>query len=166
MDNIQLTQPAVAYKEPMLLLRNEGTHFIDMSGSAGEAFGAARAARGAAFGDLNNDGFIDVAVCSQLSRAVVLFSARNANHWLMIKLIGSASNRDGIGARIRILTAQGQQFRTVTTASSYLASNDPRAHFGIGGSTIVDTVEIEWPSGKRQSIKAVAADQILTVREP
>ena len=150
----------------MLLLRNEGTRFTDVSGSAGEAFRTPRAARGAAFGDLNNDGFIDVAVCSQLSKAVVFFSVRNANHWLMIKLIGSVSNRDGIGARIRILTAQGQQFRTVSTASSYLASNDPRAHFGIGGSTIVDTVEIEWPSGRRQSIRAVAADQVLTVREP
>ncbi len=160
MDNIELTQPAVAYKEPMLLLRNEGTRFT------GEAFGAARAARGAAFGDLNNDGFMDVAVCSQLSNAVVYFGARNSNHWLMIKLIGSASNRDGIGARIRIATGQGQQFRTVTTASSYLASNDPRAHFGLGGSATVDTVEIEWPSGKRQSIKAVNADQVLTVREP
>jgi hypothetical protein len=160
MDNIQLTQPAVAYPEPMLLLRNTGAGF------SGETFGAPRVSRGAAFGDLNNDGFLDFAVCPQLSRAVVFSGRPNGNHWLMVRLQGTVSNRDGIGARIGIATSEGRQFRTVSTAGSYLASNDPRAHFGLGSTRRVDRVEIQWPSGKRQSISGVAADQVLTVTEP
>jgi hypothetical protein len=160
LDNIQLTQPAVPYREPMLLLRNTG------SGFAGEAFSAPRAARGAAFGDLNNDGFQDIVVSSQLAKAVVFLGTPNSNHWLIVRLIGTTSNRDCIGARIRIVTSNGQQFRTVSTASSYLSSNDPRAHFGLGTATKVDTVEVWWPGGKHQSVSAVNADQVLTLREP
>jgi hypothetical protein len=160
MDNIRLTQPAVPYEEPMLLLRNNGAGF------SGETFSASRAARGAAFGDLNNDGAPDIAVCPQLVPSVVFFGKPNGNRWLIVKLQGTVSNRDGIGARIRVSTAGGQQFRTVTTASSYLASNDPRAHFGLGKAAEVDTIDIWWPSGKRQTLSGVAAGQVLTVREP
>ncbi len=166
MDNIQLTQPAVSYAEPMLLLRKEGSRFVDQSRLAGEAFQSARVARGAAFGDLNQDGFPDVVVCSQLRKATIFLSKPNGNHWLMLRLTGSTSNRDGIGSRIRIQASGKEQYRTVTTASSYLASNDPRAHFGVGSATVVSTVEIQWPSGKRQTLKDVAVDQVVTVREP
>jgi hypothetical protein len=155
MDNIGITQPAVAYEEPMLLLRNTGAGFT------AESFGPPRAHRGAAFGDLNGDGFLDVAVCPQLASAAVWFGRKNANHWLIVKLEGTSSNRDGIGARVRV----GNQYRTVTTASSYLASNDPRAHFGLGDAT-PDDVEIWWPSGKRQTVTAGGVDRVLTIREP
>lgn len=166
MDNIQLTQPAIAYQERMLFLRNRGSRFIDASDGVGDSFKQRRAARGAAFGDLNNDGTIDIIVVSQLDKAVVFLTPRNENHWLMIRLVGRESNRDGIGARIRVITAEGQQTRTVSTASSYLASNDPRAHFGLGKAAKAETIEVQWPNGKKQPLKAVAANQILTIREP
>lgn len=160
MDNIRVTQPTAAYEEPMLLLRNTGAGF------AGETFSKPRAARGAAFGDLNNDGAIDIAVCPQLTPATVFLGKPNGNHWLTVKLEGTASNRDGIGARIRVVTSQGQQFRTVTAASSYLASNDRRAHFGLGAAEKVETIEVWWPGGKRQTLNGAAVDRVLTIREP
>jgi hypothetical protein len=155
MDNIELTQPAVAYEEPLLLLRNTGAGFT------AENFGPSLAYRGAAFGDLNNDGSIDFAACPQLAPSMVFYGRKNARHWLVVKLEGTTSNRDGIGARVRV----GQQFRTVTTASSYFASNDPRAHFGLGAATRAE-VEVWWPSGKRQTVSAAAVDRVLTIREP
>jgi hypothetical protein len=167
MDNIELTQPAVKYKEPMMLLRNDGARFVDVTGDAGPAMNVPRAARGAAFGDLDNDGVLDMVVSAQLDHAVV-FRGRLAgsNHWLMVKLVGSTSNRDGIGARVRVVTGDRQQFRTVSTAGSYLSSNDVRAHFGLGASAAADVVEVEWPSGKQQRATGVTADQVLMLREP
>lgn len=166
MDNITLTQPAVPYKEPLLLLRRQGSRYVDATSNSGESFNKPRAARGAAFGDLNNDGSLDIVVSSQLEPAVVLQRKGGANHWLLVKLIGKASNRDGIGARIQVKTKQGTQYRTVSTAGSYISSNDPRAHFGLGAAGVVDSLEVQWPSGKKQTLTAVAADQVLTVREP
>jgi hypothetical protein len=167
MDNIELTQPAVKYKEPMMLLRNDGSRFVDVTRDGGSAVGVPRAARGAAFGDLDNDGVLDMVVSAQLDHAVV-FRGHTAglNHWLMVKLVGSSSNRDGIGARVRLVAGDRQQFRTVSTAGSYLSSNDVRAHFGLGASAAADVVEVEWPSGKRQRITVVAGDRVLTLREP
>jgi enediyne biosynthesis protein E4 len=167
MDNIELTQPAVKHKESLLLLRNEGPRFTDATAAGGAAVAVPRAARGAAFGDLDNDGVLDMVVSSQQDHAVV-FRGRTAsrNHWLLLKLVGTTSNRDGIGARVRLLAGGRQQFRTVSTAGSYLSSNDLRPHFGLGTAAIADILEVEWPSGKRQTIKEVAANQLLTLREP
>ena len=167
MDNIELTQPAVKYKEPMLLLRNDGMRFTDVTRSAGPGVSVPRAARGAAFGDLDNDGVVDMVISAQQDHAVV-FRGRVAEpkHWLMVKLKGTSSNRDGIGARVRVLAGDRQQFRTVSSAGSYLSSNDIRAHFGLGSATGIDAVEVEWPSGKRQKLTSVAVDQVLTLQEP
>jgi hypothetical protein len=88
------------------------------------------------------------------------------NHWLILNLIGHKSNRDAIGARVKITTLEGEQCSTVTTASSYLSSSDKRVHFGLGKSTSVGTVEILWPSGTAQRLTNVKADQILQVDEP
>ncbi|HYI97961.1 MAG TPA: CRTAC1 family protein [Bryobacteraceae bacterium] len=167
MDNIELTQPSVKYKEPLLLLRNDGKRFVDDTRSAGPAVSQPRAGRGAAFGDLDNDGVIDMVVSAQQEHAVVLRRAPSSTqHWLLVKLEGTAGNRDGIGARVRIAAGGRQQFRTVSTAGSYLSSNDVRAHFGLGATKIIDELEVEWPSGKRQKITGVAVDRILTLREP
>lgn len=166
MDNIERTQPAVAHREPMMLLRNVGGRFADVSALMGEAWLKPRVARGAAFGDLNNDGLVDVVVVPQEERAVVFRNRSAGGHWLLVKLEGAASNRDGIGARVRVRVGGREQWRLVSTAGSYLASNDVRAHFGLGQAAVADEVEVIWPGGRRQTVREVTAGQVLRLREP
>jgi len=166
MDNIERTQPAVAHREPMMLLRNVGGRFADVSARMGEAWLKPRVARGAAFGGLNNDGLVDVVVVAQQERAVVFRNRSAGGHWLLVKLEGTASNRDGIGARVRVRAGGREQWRLVSTAGSYLASNDVRAHFGLGDADQVDEVEVIWPRGRRQTVRDVKAGQVLVLREP
>ena len=87
------------------------------------------------------------------------------NHWIMLKLVGVKSNRDGLGTKIKITTSSGVQYNHATTAVSYNSSSDKRVHFGVGAAAIVDAIELTWPSGIRQVLKNVKADQILTVTE-
>ena len=166
MDNIEMTQPDVRYLEPPLLLRNLGKRFIDVSRESGEVFRRPLAARGVAFGDLNNDGFVDVVINCNDEPAVVLRNSGNSNHWLIVNTVGTKSNRDGIGAQIRIVTDDGkQQFAVVTTASSYLSANDKRVYFGLGKSNMVSELEIDWPSGTVDHYSNLKADQIFLARE-
>ncbi len=168
MDNIQLTEPQLRYLEPPLLLRNVKGRFADVSAQAGAPFRIPRAARGAAFGDLNRDGRVDIVINCNNAAAVVLENRFvNANHWLMVDTQGSRSNRDGIGTLIRLVTASGlEQYATVTSGGSYLSSNDKRVHFGLGPETRVKLLELTWPSGQVQRLRDLAADRVLTVREP
>jgi enediyne biosynthesis protein E4 len=167
MDNIELTEPSLRYLEPPILLRNTGTRFRDVSAQSGPAFEIPIAARGAAFGDLNNDGFIDVAINCNDGPAIILHNQGDGNHWLLVNLIGSVSNRDGIGAKVRLVTEDGsERFAFVSTAGSYLSASDKRAHFGLGLSKKIKLLEVTWPSGKVQRLESIAADQILTVHEP
>jgi hypothetical protein len=122
---------------------------------------------GAAIGDIDNDGRLDAVATSNDGALYVLHNAtQTRNHWLTLLLVGHTSNRDAIGAEIKVLTGKGLQMATVTTASSYLSSSDKRVHFGLGPEAVARTVEIRWPSGIRQTIKNVAGDQILRVDEP
>ena len=167
MDNIELTQPDVSYLEPLLLMRNTEVGFVDVSANSGADFLVPRAARGAAVGDLDNDGFLDLAINCNAQSAVILRNRGQKNHWLKIDLIGTQNNRDGFGAKIRLLTdATGEQFQFISAAGSYLSANDKRAHFGLGVSSRVRFVEITWPGGKVQRLEDVKANQILTVNEP
>jgi hypothetical protein len=168
MDNISLSSPSLKYMEPMLLLKNNKGRFEDVSSSSGEALGVPRASRGVAFGDLDNDGFPDVVVNCLNGPAVILGnSGGNGNHWLLVNTVGTSSNRDGIGARIRVVGESGfEQYGIVTTAGSYQSANDKRVHFGLGQDKRAKLVEILWPSGIEQRIEDVAADQLLTVKEP
>jgi hypothetical protein len=168
MDNIQLTQPQLRYLEPPLLLRNNKGSFIDVSADAGPAFRQPRAARGAAFGDLNNDGWVDVVLnCNNEPAAILENQGAGGNHWLTVDTVGTTSNRDGIGTQIRVATESGpEQYAMVTTGASYLSSSDKRVHFGIGSNREVKVLELTWPSGKVQKLENVPADRILTVREP
>ncbi len=166
MDNIQLTQPDVRYLEPPLLLRNEPGMFADVSLKSGLIFQRALAARGAAFGDINRDGFIDVALNCNGEPAVVLENTGNGNHWLIVDTIGSKSNRDGIGAQLHLMAADGkEQYAIVSTASSYLSASDKRVYFGLGNSTAVKALEIWWPSGILQRFAHLAADRVFVARE-
>jgi hypothetical protein len=166
MDNIELTQPSAHYREPLLLMRNRNGKFEDVSKSSGDIFQRPFAARGAAFGDLNNDGFVDVAINCNDGPALVLMNRGNGNHWLLVNTIGTKSNRDAIGTRVRLVSASGvEQHGFVSTAGSYASASDKRVHFGLGQDTAAALVEITWPSGVVQVLEHVKADQILTIRE-
>ena len=167
LDTIELTNPQLHYREPMLLARNTGKGFVDVSATSGSVFHEAWAGRGLATGDLNNDGRIDAVVTTNDGAAHVLRNETNTgNHWIILKLTGHKSNRDAIGSVVKIVTAQGAQWGTVSTASSYLSSSDKRLHFGLGKASTIDTIEIRWPSGIVQQVRSVKADQILSVDEP
>jgi enediyne biosynthesis protein E4 len=168
MDNIELTQPSLRYLEPLLLLKNERGRYTDVTPNAGDSFKVPRAARGAAFADLNNDGAIDIVVSCNGQNAVLLRnSGRSGHHWLLIDAVGGSSNRDGIGTKIHIVTASGaEQYGIVSAAGSYLSSSDKRVHFGLGKDAVIKLIEITWPTGKTQTLTDVKADQILTVKEP
>jgi hypothetical protein len=166
LDTVQKSFPQLRYREPMLLVRNTGKAFIDVSSRSGDIFHEAWAGRGMAIGDIDNDGRIDAIVTTNGGPAYVLRNeTATTNHWLTLKLVGHKSNRDGIGAVIKVVTPQGAQWATVTTAGSYLSSSDPRAHFGLGSSQSALSVEIQWPSGIVQVLKNVPGDRIIRVDE-
>ena len=157
------------YPEPNSLFRNLGNgKFAEIGPSAGPDFQEEAAHRGVAFGDLFNDGRID-AVVTVLGGPVEILRniSETGNHWILLKLVGKQSNRMGIGAQIHITTEDGaSQWNEVTTAVGYTASSDSRVHFGLGKNRLIKDVEIRWPSGIKQVLHEVAADQILTVEEP
>jgi hypothetical protein len=155
-------------KLPNKVLRNMGgTHFVDVSESAGASFGVPQAHRGMAYGDLNNDGRIDVVVTVKDGRPEILMNRSAEKHWLLVKLVGTRSNRDGLGARLKATLAGGAAlYNHATTSSGLSASSDPRVHFGLGTAQRVEKLEIWWPSGIWQTLENVRADQILTVHEP
>jgi len=170
LDTIEKTAPQLHYLEPPLLLRNtlgsNGKTFQDVSANSGAIFTERWAGRGLAIGDINNDGRVDAVITTNGGEAHLLQNETvTANHWLLLKLVGHKSNRDGIGAVVSVMTSSGTQYATVTTAGSYLSSSDKRAHFGLGQDSVVKHIEIRWPSGVIQRIEDVKADQVLTVEE-
>jgi enediyne biosynthesis protein E4 len=166
-DTIQLNFPQLRYREPLLLMHNDGKHLVDVSGASGEVFHEAWVGRGLAVGDIWNDGHVDVIVTTNGGPAYLLRNeTQSGNHWLGIKLVGHKSNRDGIGAEIKLTTSKATQFVTVSTSGSYLSANDKRAHFGLGSEAAAQSIEIRWPSGTVQTLKNVAGDRLLIVDEP
>ena len=157
---------------PNRVFRNKGgMTFDDVSSKAGSSFQIPAAHRGAAFGDLNNDGQID-AVVTVLNGMPEIWMNRSTsqkvgdqNHWIILKLVGVKSNRDGLGTKVKVTTSLGTQYNHATTAGSYNSSNDKRVHFGLGSARIVETIELTWPSGIKQILKNIKPDQILTVTE-
>jgi enediyne biosynthesis protein E4 len=169
MDNIQQAIPAQSYPEPNSVFRNLGNaKFQDVSSSAGPSFQIPAAHRGAAFGDIFNTGRIDVVVTS-LNESIKLFRNVGATgqHWILIRLVGTRSNRMGLGAQIRITTPDGRmQWNEATTAVGYACSSDPRVHFGLGLNKTIKEIMVTWPSRKVQELTNVSADQIITIEEP
>jgi hypothetical protein len=157
----------IHYKDRAILYQNLGNgKFNDISKDAGPALRELHSARGAAFGDIDNDGTLEVAVNNQNEAPSLFKQAQKADgHWLILKLEGTVSNRSAIGARARVVTGEHAQWGEVRSGGSYLSQNDLRLHFGLGAATQADRIEIRWPSGIRQTIEKQAGDRILTIRE-
>jgi hypothetical protein len=167
LDNVALFSNRT-YEEPNTVFRNLGNgKFEDVSAAAGPDFSLAAAHRGAAFGDLDNDGRIDAVVTVLNGKAKYFHNVtRNGNHWILLKLVGTKSNRMGLGAQVAITAQDGRkQYNEVTTAVGYAGSSDPRVHFGLGNSKVIREIEIRWPSRIRQLLHNVPADQVLTIEE-
>ncbi|MEW5979722.1 MAG: CRTAC1 family protein [Acidobacteriota bacterium] len=168
MDNIQNTQPHLSYLQKPLLLKNAGRKFLDVSGQSGSIFSKVWASRGAAFGDLDNDGDIDIVVsnCDGPSY-VVRNDGGNANGWIALDLRGRQSNRDGLGAKLILTSESGKvQYQVASTAASYLSSNDRRVYFGLGKEKSIRQIRILWPSGTEQILSNPSLNQLLKVEEP
>ena len=164
MDNVK---GSAAYAQPLLLHRNlrNGT-FEEVSKAAGLADIPPKARRGAAFGDIANNGNVDIVVLNIGEPPMLLLNTNNnANHRVLFKLEGTKSNRAAIGARVTVHAGGMTQFDEVRGGGSYLSQNDLRLHFGLGGATKMELVEVRWPSGKTENYKEVAADKIYTVTE-
>jgi hypothetical protein len=153
-------------KGPRLVFRNQGNGtFVELSDELGSAISARYISRGVAFGDFDNDGDMDVLIMNRNEPPSLLRNdAPTANNWLKIRLEGTTSNRSAIGARVIVRYGGKTQAQSVLSQSSYLSANDPRLHFGIGTSTSAD-VEIHWPTGKSETIPAIRANQLVTIRE-
>jgi hypothetical protein len=157
LDNVDAIDPSLHYQElPLLAMNNQGRFERVDPGMTTPVAG-----RGAAFGDLNNDGWQDVVMTVLGGPPQVFINRGGKQHWLAIKLRGTRSNRDGLGARVRV----NGQMRLATTSGSYLSASDKRLHFGLGAAETAK-VEIDWPSGTRQTLSNVRADQFLEVVEP
>ena len=152
---------------PNSLFHNRGNFtFEDVSAKAGPDFTIPAPHRGAAFGDLNNDGKIDAVVTVLNGPPEILINrSTNHNHWIILKLVGVADNADGLGTRVKITTANGSQYNEATTAVGYNSSSDKRVHFGLGDATVIGAIELSWPTGVHQALKSVKVDQVLTVTE-
>ncbi len=145
----------------------DGKQFLDVSKEMGRDFLREGFQRGSAFGDLNNDGFLDLVVTSLNERPrIMLNSAGNGNHWLLIEAVGTKSNRDAIGTKVKVTTASGRTlFNHVTASVGFMSSSDKRLHFGLGPETVIASIEIRWPSGVVQVLKDLESDRILKLEE-
>jgi enediyne biosynthesis protein E4 len=158
------------FNQPNQLFHNEGegNKFREMTAAAGPAFALSEVSRGAAFGDINNDGAIDVLVANNNGPARLLLNqthSLNRNHWLLVRLEATDGNRFGIGAKIEIHRRGQKLVRRAHTDSSYLSANDVRVHFGLGGDALIESLIVYWPNGSAEAWDKIQADQIVTIRQ-
>lgn len=168
MHDLPHTFPQLHYREPILLARNiKGKKIVDASSVSGDVFKQRWAGRGLAVGDINNVGRIDAVVTENNGPAHILLNeTKTTNHWLGLELIGHKSNRDAIGAVVKLTTTHGPQWETVSTTGNYLSASDKRLNFGLGSDKTAQTIEIHWPSGIVQTLKDVKGDQYIKIDEP
>jgi hypothetical protein len=167
LDNIQRYRTEVSYAEPKLMFRNTGHGvFENVSDQLGADFVLPRVSRGAAVGDFDNDGDLDILVnnCGQAPQ-LLRNDGGNRNHWLEIQLIGTKSNRDGVGARVKLVSGDLVLYDQRKGGMSYQSAQDPRLHFGLGQRTKIDWIEIQWPSGMATKVGGVKCDQIIAIEE-
>ena len=151
------------------MFRNTGSggRWVALTEEAGLKARDAARHRGCAFGDLDGDGRIDV-VATALGKDAEIWMNRSplSGHWLDVALTGTRSNRDGIGAVVKVVTANGTQYNHMTTSVGYASSSAGPVHFGLGPSASAELVEVRWPSGIVQRLEYIAADRVLNVKEP
>lgn len=165
--NISKTQMGVHYREPILLFQNnrDGT-FRDVAPLTDLSKLPLESRRGVAFGDVNNDGKVDVLMLNVDGPPTLLLNCtQNSNDAVLLNLVGTKSNRDAIGARVTVIAQSLKQMQEVRSGGSYLSQNDLRLHFGLGGHSKIDTIEINWPSGEKQTLQNLAANRIYTIVE-
>jgi enediyne biosynthesis protein E4 len=165
-DQIEKVQKRVSYAEPPHVFRNlGGGKFVEATQSLGAAFAAPKVARGAAYADLFNEGVLDVLMTTNGGRAYLFHNEGVTNRSLRIKLVGTKSNRDGIGSVVTVVSASDKQTKMVRSGSSYLSQSELVATFGLGLRTKADSIEIKWPSGQTDRLSNVNAGQTITVEE-
>lgn len=167
LDNIQLYHAETRYAEPKLMFRNTGSGaFENVSDQLGPDFLLPRVSRGAAIGDFDNDGDLDILVNNNGQAPQLLRNdGGNSNHWLQLLLIGTRSNRDGVGARVKVIAGDLVLYDERKGGMSYQSAQDPRLHFGLGQRSTIDQIEIKWPSGEVTKLTNLKADQILAIDE-
>ena len=165
-DNVELYDAQLSYRQKDLLYENTGGRFADISARSGPAFQIKHVGRGAATGDFDNDGDLDIVVADCGGPPLLLRNdGGNRNHWIAIRARGTESNRFGIGSKVRVTSAGRTQLREISPSGSYLSTSDVRLYFGIGAESRIARLEIEWPSGKKQALEDVPADQVLLLEE-
>jgi hypothetical protein len=155
------------YEQRKVVYRNLGKgRFADVTEQLGPPVTTPKAARGAAFGDIDNDGQIDVAIAN-VNDLPDLFhlNGDRTHHWITVKLVGVTSNRDAIGARVHAVTGEASQWQEVRGGGSYLSQNDFRVHFGLGEASLVDRLDVRWPNGREETWTNLPADQVHTLKE-
>ncbi len=159
--------PNEPYRQPIQLFRNKGDRtFAEIADAAGLNDGPLQSRRGTAFGDINNDGNLDVVVFNACGPpSLFINETRNSNHRVLFRLVGTKSNRAGIGARVVVHTAQMTQIDEVRGGGSYVSSNDTRLHFGLGADGVMSKIEVQWPSGLKQEFQNVPGDAIYELVE-
>jgi len=167
LDNIQRYHADTTYAEPKLMFRNTGHGiFQNVSDQLGSDFRVPRVSRGAAIADFDNDGDLDILVSNNGQPPQLLRNdGGNANHWLQLLLIGTRSNRDAVGARVKVTSGDLVLYDERKGGMSYQSAQDPRLHFGLGQHRPVEEVEIKWPSGELTKLTNLKSDQILAVEE-
>ena len=157
----------ISYRQQNKLYLNNGQEkFLNVSDKAGPGLQPLKSFRGAAFADFNNDGHVDIAVVALDDYPVLLMNQGvGGNHWVLIKLEGTISNRFGVGARVSITTNEMTQIREIKAGGSFASCNDPRAHFGLGKSQIIKELKVAWPSGSVSRLADVAVDRIISIKE-
>jgi len=169
-DQIESVQKRVSYAEPPHLFRNLGNGKFEevtneVTAKVGSAFAAPKVARGAAYADINNDGALDILLMTNGGPPNLYLNQGGTNQSLRIKLVGTKSNRDGIGAVVRVIAGDDKQWLTMKTGSSYLSQSELVLTFGMGSKTKADTVEIDWPSGQVDKLANIATGQTVTLQE-
>jgi hypothetical protein len=166
-DNVELYDPSLSYRQTDLLYENiGGGRFQDVSSQSGPAFRIKHVGRGAAIGDFDNDGDLDIVVADCGGPPLLIRNdGGNRNHWIAIRAQGKESNRFGIGSKVRLTSGAHTQLREINPTGSYLSTSDVRLYFGLGSEAMISQLEIEWPSGKKQTLKDISADQTLLLNE-